>query len=99
MRKMMIGLGLVGAMVLIVTYVYAQGPGYGRTGWGHGRWSSSTPEQGARFQEPRQSVNDGTRQFVPGWGMGPGFDGGHRMGYSYGRGRGYAMGRGYGRCY
>jgi hypothetical protein len=99
MKKMMIVLGLVVAVVLGITYVYAQGPGYGRTGWGHGKWSSSTPEQGTRFQELRQSFNDGMVQFGPGWGIGPGFIGGHTMGYGYGRGRGYGMGRGYGRCY
>jgi hypothetical protein len=99
MRKMMIGLGLVAVMVFVVSYVYAQGPAYGRTGWGYGKWSSSTPEQGATFQEQRQGFNNWTARFGSGWGMGPGFDGGHMMDYRYGRGRGYGMAPGYGRCY
>jgi Spy/CpxP family protein refolding chaperone len=52
-------------MLLGVTYVYAQGPGFGpghRTGWGPGKGSSLTPEQQAKFQELRQKFNDETTQ-------------------------------------
>jgi hypothetical protein len=99
MKRMMIVLGLVAVVALSITYVYAQGSGYGRTGWGHARWSSSTLEQGTTVQEPRQSFNDGMTRFGPDWGMGPGLVGGHMMSYGFGRGHGYEMGRGYGRCY
>ena len=51
MKRMMIVLGLVAVVALGVTYVYAQGPGYGRTGWGYGKWSSLTPEQETKLQE------------------------------------------------
>jgi Spy/CpxP family protein refolding chaperone len=65
MKKTIIALGLVALMLLGVTYVYAQGPGFGpgyRTGWGPGKWSSLTPEQQAKFQELRQKFNDETTQ-------------------------------------
>jgi hypothetical protein len=35
MRKVGIALGLVVVVVLAITYVYAQSPGYGRAGWGY----------------------------------------------------------------
>jgi Spy/CpxP family protein refolding chaperone len=65
MKKTIIALGLVALMLLGVTFVYAQGPGFGpghRTGWGPGKWSSLTPEQQAKFQELRQKFNDETTQ-------------------------------------
>src|SRR3989304_3854198 len=65
MKKTIIALGLGALMLLGVTYVYAQGPGFGpghRTGWGHGKWSSLTPEQQTKFQELRQKFNDETTQ-------------------------------------
>src|SRR4030042_71740 len=162
MKKTIIALGLGALMLLGVTYVYAQGPGFGpghRTGWGHEKWSSLTPEQQTKFQELRQKFNDDTTQlrgaiftkrlelqslwtnpkadpkailekekefrslqdqmrdkavrfklearnvltpeqlaqFGPGWGMGSGFDRGHRMGHGYGMDRG-GKGPGFG-CY
>ena len=60
MRRLVVALALVAVVVLGVTYVYAKGPGYGRTGWGYERWSSLTPEQRAKFQELRQKLNDET---------------------------------------
>jgi Spy/CpxP family protein refolding chaperone len=60
MRKLVVALGLVAVVVLVGTYVYAQGPEYGRTGWGYEKWSSLTPEQRTRSQELRQKFNDET---------------------------------------
>ena len=91
MRKMMIVLGLVAVVFLVVTFVYAQGSGYGRSGWGYEKWPSLTPKQLA--------------QLGPGGGMGPSFGGGCMMGYGsemgcgYGRGPGYGMSPGYGVSY
>ena len=65
MKKTIIALGLGALMLLGVTYVYAQGPGFGpghRPGWGHEKWSSLTPEQQTKFQELRQKFNDETTQ-------------------------------------
>lgn len=62
MRKLVVVLGLAAVVVLGVSYVYAQGQGYGRTGWGYERWSSLTPEQRTKFQELRQKFNDETAQ-------------------------------------
>jgi zinc resistance-associated protein len=62
MRKLVVALGLVAVVVLGITYVYAQGPGYGRQGWGYGQWSSLTPEQRTKLQELRQKFNDETAQ-------------------------------------
>jgi hypothetical protein len=95
-KKMMIALGLAVVMLIGITYVYAQAPGYGKMGPGYGKWSSSTPEQGTKYQELRRSFNDEAVQFGPGFGMGPDFGRGHRMGYGYGMGRGYRRGSGYG---
>jgi hypothetical protein len=96
MRKMMIAVGLVVVMLLGVTYVFAQAPGYGKMGWSYGKWSSSTPEQGTKYQQLHSRFNDEAVQFGPGLGMGPEFGGRHMMGYSHGRGGGYRMGSGYG---
>ena len=60
MRKLVVALGLVVVVVLGATYLYAQGPGYGRTGGGYEKWSSLTPEQRTKFQELRQKFNDET---------------------------------------
>jgi Spy/CpxP family protein refolding chaperone len=62
MRKLMITVGLVAVMLFGAAYVYAQGPGYGRTGWGYGKWSTLTPEQQTKFQELRQKFNEETVQ-------------------------------------
>lgn len=62
MRKTVIALGLVAVVALGITYVYAQSPGYGRTGWGYGKWSSLTAEQGTNLQELRQKFDDETAQ-------------------------------------
>ncbi len=62
MRKLVVALALVAAVVLGVTYVYAIGPGYGRTGWGYEKWSSLTPEQRTKFQELRQKFDTETAQ-------------------------------------
>ncbi len=65
MRKTIIALTLVVAMLLSVTFVYAQAPGFGhghKSGWGYGKWSSLTPEQQAKFQELRQKFNEETAQ-------------------------------------
>jgi zinc resistance-associated protein len=60
MRKLVVALGLVAVVFLGITYVHAQGPGYGRSGWGYEKWSSLTPEQRTKFQELRQKFNDET---------------------------------------
>ena len=62
MRKMVIVLGLVAVVVLGITYVYAQNPGYGRMGWSYGKWSSLAPEQETKLQDLRQKFNDETTQ-------------------------------------
>jgi Spy/CpxP family protein refolding chaperone len=62
MRKWVVALGLLAVVILGVSYVYAQGSGYGRMGWGYERWSSLTPEQRTKFQELRQKFNDDTAQ-------------------------------------
>jgi Spy/CpxP family protein refolding chaperone len=62
MRKLVVALGLVALVVLGITYVYAQGPGYGRAGSGYGKWFSLTSEQRTKFQELRQKYNDETAQ-------------------------------------
>ncbi len=62
MRRLAVTLALVAVVVLGVTYVYATGPGYWRTGWGYERWSSLTPEQRTKLQELRQKFNDDTAQ-------------------------------------
>jgi Spy/CpxP family protein refolding chaperone len=62
MRKLVVALALVAVVVLGITYVYAQGPGYGGTGWGYEKWSSLTPEQRTKFQELRQKFNHETAQ-------------------------------------
>ena len=64
MRKLVVALGLVAVVVLGITYVHAQGPGYGRSGWGYEKWSSLTPEQRTKFQELRQKFNDETAQLT-----------------------------------
>ncbi len=60
MRKWVVALALAAVVVLGVTYVFAKGPGYGRS-WGD-EWSSSTPEQRTKLQELNQKFNDETAQ-------------------------------------
>ena len=70
MKKKMVALLLVALMFLGVTYVYAQGPGFGQghgmmhrqEQWGPGKGSSLTPEQKAKFQELRRKFNEETAQ-------------------------------------
>ena len=62
MKKTIIALGLVVLMLFGVAYVYAQGQGYGRMGWGHEKWSSLTQEQQTKFQELRKKFIDETAQ-------------------------------------
>jgi Spy/CpxP family protein refolding chaperone len=74
MKKTIIAFGLVALMIFGVTYVYAQGPGFGpgfgprhRGGscWGSpnpGKSSTFTPEQTTKFQELRQNFNGETAQ-------------------------------------
>ena len=69
MRKRIVVLGLVAIMLLGVTYVYAQGPGYGpghrgmfsQESWGP-KVSNLTPEQKVKFQELQRKLNDETAQ-------------------------------------
>jgi zinc resistance-associated protein len=70
MKKMIITLGLVALVLFGVTYVYAQGQGFGPGPKGGprwessnpGRWSTLTPEQKTKFQELRQKFNEETAQ-------------------------------------
>jgi len=70
MRKTIIALGLAAVMFLAVTYVYAQGPGFGsrhrglppQESWRYGNWSSLTTEQNTKFQELRSKFNEETAQ-------------------------------------
>ena len=62
MRKLVVALGLLAVVILGVSYVYAQGSGYGRMGWGYEKWSSLAPEQRTKLQELRQKFNDETAQ-------------------------------------
>jgi hypothetical protein len=96
MRNIVMILGLAVVMLLGITYVYAQSTGYGTMGPGYGKWSSSTPGQGTRYQELRQNSSDEAVQFGPGFRMGADFGRSQRMGYGYRIGRGYGRGSGYG---
>jgi Spy/CpxP family protein refolding chaperone len=68
MRKTIIALVLVAVMLLSITYVYAQGPGFGsgrrgtpsQASWCQGKWSSLTPEQNTKFQELRRKFEEET---------------------------------------
>jgi len=74
MKKTLLALSLTTVLILGVTYVYAQRPGYGPghgPGWqgedwresgNPGKFSSLTPEQKAKFQELRQKFNEETAQ-------------------------------------
>jgi Spy/CpxP family protein refolding chaperone len=74
MKKTLLALSLVTVLILGVTYVYAQGPGFGPgrgPGWkgerdwesdNPGKFSSLTPEQKTKFQELRRKFNDETSQ-------------------------------------
>ncbi len=60
MRKLVVALVLAAVVVLGVSYVFAKGPGYGRS-WGDER-SSLTPDQRTKFQELSQKFDDETAQ-------------------------------------
>jgi len=68
MKKTLLALSLATVLILGVTYVYAQGPGFGpghrgmasQESWGPEKWSSLTPEQKTKFQELRQKFNEET---------------------------------------
>ncbi len=76
MKKTLLALSLITALILGVTYVYAQNPGHGPgpgpgPGWKGERGSESrspgripnlTPEQKAKFQELRRKFNEDTAQ-------------------------------------
>jgi Spy/CpxP family protein refolding chaperone len=70
MKKMIVTLGLVALMLFGVTYVYAQGPGFGPGHKGgpywdspnRGKWFNLTPEQKTKFQELRQKFDEETAQ-------------------------------------
>ena len=70
MKKMIITLGLVALMLLGVTYVYAQGFGFGpghrgmhsQESWGPAKDYSLTPEQKAQFQEMRRKFRQENAQ-------------------------------------
>jgi hypothetical protein len=98
MRKMIIALGLVAVVLVGATYVYAQGLGHGRMGWGYGKWFSLTSEQRTQSQEVGQRFHDEAARLIgPGWGRGPVLGDGHML--DNGRGRGYGMGLVGGMCY
>jgi len=63
MKKKVVALGLAAVLVLGVAYAFAQGPASGPghehgQGWGHGKWSSLTPEQQTKFQELRRKFSE-----------------------------------------
>jgi Spy/CpxP family protein refolding chaperone len=70
MKKKMVALSLVALMFLGVTYVYAQGPGFGQghrlmhsqEQWGPKKGPSLSPEQRAKFQELRRKFIEETAQ-------------------------------------
>lgn len=70
MKKTLLALSLATVLILGVTYVYAQGPGFGpghrgmasEESWGPGKWSSLTPEQKTKFQDLRRKFNEETAQ-------------------------------------
>jgi len=70
MNKTIITIGLVALMLFGVTYVYAQGQGFGPghrgmhspESWGPGKVFNLTPEQKTKFQELRRKFNEETAQ-------------------------------------
>ena len=74
MKKTLLALSLVTVLILGVTYVYAQGSGFGpghgpgskgERGWESGtpgKFSNLTPEQKTKFQELRRKFNEETAQ-------------------------------------
>jgi len=72
MKKTMTALGLVAVMLIGVTYVYAQGPGFspGHRGmhsqesWGPGKDYPLTPEQKTKFQELRRKFKEENAQLI-----------------------------------
>src|SRR4030042_1596540 len=74
MKKMIIEvLGLVAVMIVGITYVFAQGPGYGRGpgrmgqgNWGFQKGLNLTPEQRTKLLELHRKFNDETDQLREG---------------------------------
>jgi zinc resistance-associated protein len=67
MRKTIIVLGLAVAMLLSVTYVNAQGPGFGpgqRMRWDYGKWSPLTPEQQTKLEELHQKFREENAKLI-----------------------------------
>lgn len=71
MRKTIVALGLVAVMLLSVSYVYAQGAGFGPghremryQGWGPGKENPLTPEQKTKFQELRRKFREENAQLI-----------------------------------
>jgi len=70
MKKLIVVFGLVAAMLLGMTFAYAQGPGFGsghkgmppHESWRHQEWSSLTPEQKVKFQELGRRFDEETAQ-------------------------------------
>jgi Spy/CpxP family protein refolding chaperone len=69
MKKVIIALSLVAVMLLGLTYVYSNDPGFGpghRGMYKHESWGPKvpnlTPEQKTKFQELRRKLNDETAQ-------------------------------------
>ena len=70
MRKLIVTLGLVSIMLLGVTYVYAQGPGFGpghrgmHESWGPEKDHPLTPEQKTKFQELRRTFREENAKLI-----------------------------------
>jgi len=70
MKKLIVVFGLAAAMLLGMTFAYAQGPGFGsghkgmpsHESWRHQEWSSLTPEQKVKFQELGRRFDEETAQ-------------------------------------
>jgi len=67
MKKTIVTLGLVALLVAGVAYAYAQNPGADpapKPGWGHGRWSSFTPEQQTKFRELHRKFSEDNAKLI-----------------------------------
>lgn len=70
MKKTIIVLGLVVLVLFSVTYIYAQGLGFGpghrgmHEAWGPGKGPSLTPEQKTKFQEMRRKFEEENAQII-----------------------------------
>ncbi|NWG01473.1 MAG: Spy/CpxP family protein refolding chaperone [Syntrophaceae bacterium] len=70
MKKMIIVFGIAAVLLLGLTYVYAQGPGFGKgpkgmpphESWRPQEWSFLTPEQKVKFQELHRKFDEETAQ-------------------------------------